>query len=458
MLKCLYLSANHNEYIMRVNLFFWGLLSLIVGVNPALAQPNPEKTKLIFWHSMAGNLATAVNTIAEKFNQSQQEFELKPIYKGGYNEVLTTTVAAFRAKQQPHLIQLFEIGTASVINPAGIVVPVASLMQKANVSFDTGILLPALARYYSDENGRLLAMPFNSSSAVMFYNKDAFRKAGLDSEKPPKTWPEIEKTARKLRQAGYPCGFTTAYPSWTQLENFSAWHNVSLASLDNGFGGAAARVDFTHPIIEHHVQTFREWQKDNLFQYGGRSDNATSLFTSGHCPILFQSSGALMSYMQSVQFSLGTTSLPYWPQVKGAPQNTLMGGAALWALEGHSKNEYQGIAKFLAFLTTTDIQVFWQAATGYLPLTHAAYQQSLQQDFYQQYPGALVAIQTLRNKPATSNSQGIRLGYYPQIREITDEALEASWSGTKTTKEALKDATQRANELLRRFQQNSEIK
>lgn len=430
-------------------LFFW--------VNSSAFAESP-KTKIIFWHSMAGNLGTAVDTIALKFNQSQQEFELKPIYKGGYNEVLTTTVAAFRAKQQPHLVQLFEIGTALMLNPPGIIVPVYALMQQANKSFDAKKLLPGLARYYSDEENRLLAMPFNSSSAVMFYNKDAFRKANLDPEKPPKTWPEMEQVARKLRKAGYPCGFTTAYPSWTQLENFSAWHNVPLASHDNGFGGLAARVDFTHPVISHHIETLKNWQKENLFQYGGRSDNATSLFTSGHCPILFQSSGALMSFLQSVKFTLGTAPLPYWPQVNGAPQNTVIGGAAIWVLTGHSAKEYRGMAEFLDFLTRTDMQIFWQTATGYLPLTQAAFQQNEEEGFYQRYPGAIIAFQTLHHKPATANSQGIRLGYYPQIREITDEALEATWSGAKTTNAALQEATERANELLRRFQQNSEIK
>ncbi len=410
-------------------------------------------TKIEFWHSMGGQLGTALEDVVQQFNLSQKDYEIVPIYKGTYSDMLTSLVAAFRAHQQPGIAQVFEVGTATMINPPGAIKPVYQLMQETRTPFDTEIFIPVVAAYYSDTEGRLLAMPFNSSSAVMYYNKDAFKKAGLDPDNPPKTWPEVVKASQKLLKAGYSCGFTTGWPSWTQIETFSAWHNQPIATEDNGFKSLNATMTFNNPVVIKQIAALVQWEKQNIFRYGGRGDNAQSLFTSEACGMFIQSSGARANIQSNVRFKLGTALLPYWPNVPGTPQNTIIGGAALWTFVGKSKAEYQGIAKFYQFLTTPAVQVKWQEATGYIPVTQAAYALSKQQGFYVKNPGAEIAIKELNHKPPKPYTKGLRLGYYSNIRDINDEEIEFALSEQKTAKEAMDEAVKRDNLLLRRFEQ-----
>lgn len=411
-------------------------------------------TKITFWHSMSGPLGVTVNQIAQEFNQSQSSYEIVPVFKGNYPEALTAVVAAFRAGQAPDIAQIFEVGTAMMTNPPGAIVPVYKLMQQADLTLAANEFLPVIASYYSDSQGNLLALPFNSSTPLLFYNKAAFKKAGLDPNFPPKTWPELETDAKKLLANGYACGFTSAWPSWIQLESFSAWHNIPFATEDNGFAGYNPKLTFNNKWVEFHISQLAKWQKQKIFVYGGREDNATSLFTSGICPILMESSGDLSDLTSSTNFAVGVGSIPYWPQIPGAPQNMLIGGAALWAIAGHSAQEEKGVAEFFKFLARPDIQAYWQQQTGYLPVTKAAYELSMKQGFYAKNPGANVAIEELMQKSPTINSKGIRLGAYPQIRLINEQELEAVFSGQRTAKQALDRAVQQGDAVLKQFAEN----
>lgn len=424
---------------------------LITCISIQIAFAAPEKTSITFWHSMAGDWGNVVKQLVEEFNHSQNEFTVVSVYKGSYSESLTSTVAAFRAHKQPHIVQIFEVGTATMLQPAGVIIPLHALLQQTNVTIDEKDFIPAILSYYSDTTGHLLALPFNSSSAVLYYNKDAFVKAGLNPSTPPKTWSDVEAYSLKLIKSGQKCGFTTTWPSWIQIENFSAWHNLPIATLHNGFDGLNAQFTIDNPVLLKHLTTLAKWQKEHLFQYGGRGDDAMSLFNSQQCAMVMESSGSLTSLSQSLPFKLGVAALPYWSDVKGAPQNTLIGGAALWTLSGHTNREYQGVAAFYKFLSSPGIVAKWQAATGYLPTTQRAYQLAIQQGYYQKTPGALIAIEELNKRVPTENTKGLRLGNYPQIRDVFDQELEAIWSGLKSPEKGLKDATQRGNELLKQF-------
>lgn len=409
------------------------------------------KTPIIFWHSMAGDWGNVVKELTDEFNNSQQEFTVIPVYKGSYTESLTSTVAAFRAHKQPHIVQIYEVGTATMMYPQGVIVPLHQLLKETKVTLDENDFIPAILSYYSDKTGHLIALPFNSSTAVLYYNKDAFAKAKLDPNKPPATWPEVKEYSLALLKSGMTCGFTTTWPSWIQIENFSAWHNLPIATQKNGFEGFNAQFTIDNPTLLNHLSTLAQWQKQHIFQYGGRDDDAMSLFTSKQCAMVMESSGSLSSLKGSTPFSLGTAKLPYWPNVKGAPQNTLIGGAALWTLSGHNPHEYLGVAQFYKFLASPAIVAKWQAATGYLPITHAGFELAKKQGYYQKNPDALVAIEELNQHPPTDNSKGLRLGNYPQIRNVFDHELEAIWSGLKTPQQGLTDASQRGNELLKQF-------
>ena len=214
---------------------------------------------------------------------------------------------------------------------------------------------------------------------------------------------------------------------------------------------------FNNPTVIHHIKSFAKWQKQNIFQYGGRQDDARALFGSSECAMLMESSGSRGSILASASFPVGVATLPYWPNVHGAPQNTVIGGAALWALTGHSQKVYNGIAAFFAFLMKPKIQMLWQAKTGYVPITRTAYEQSIRSGYYRRNPGADVAVKELLNKAPTPYSRGFRLGNYMRIRQVNNQALEAAWSGMMTSKQALDRAVQQGDNLLRQFQTNVSI-
>ena len=298
---------------------------------------------------MGGQLGEALNGLAEGFNKSQKDYKVVPVYKGTYTETMTGAIAAFRAKQQPHIVQVFEVGTATMMAAKGAIYPVHQLMADAGEAFDPDAYLPAVYGYYSTTDGKLLSMPFNSSTPVLYYNKDAFKKAGLDPDKPPKTWSDMEQYAKKLLAAGYQCGFTSQWQTWIQIENFGAWHNIPFATGANGFAGTDIKLTINDPLRVRHVENLAKWQKEKVFVYAGREGKPNPKFTTGECPMIMASAGSAGGFaqaMKDVQF--GIAMLPYYADVSGAPQNSIIGGATLWVLSGKPKNEYKGVAKFFS--------------------------------------------------------------------------------------------------------------
>ncbi|MGZ5034795.1 MAG: sn-glycerol-3-phosphate ABC transporter substrate-binding protein UgpB [Usitatibacter sp.] len=410
-------------------------------------------TEIQWWHSMTGALDSRVNDIANKFNASQPDYKVVPVYKGGYAESMSAAIAASRAKHAPDILQVFEVGTATMMAAKGVVKPVYQVMQEAGEKFDSKAYVPAVASYYTDTSGHMLSMPFNSSTTVFYYNKDAFKKAGLDPASPPKTWEAVGEAAAKIKASGAtPCAFTTAWQSWVQLESSSAWHNVAFATNENGFAGMNTKLTFNNPVLVKHVEMLGQWAKDGRFSYAGRTTEPEAKFYSGECAMLTSSSAAYANIKRNAKFEFAIATLPYHENVKGAPQNTIIGGASLWVFEGKSKEQNKGIAKFFTFLSSPEIQAEWHQATGYVPITKAAYDLTKSQGFYDKNPGTDIAIEQLLLRNPTKASKGVRLGNFVQIRTINDEELEAVWSGKKTAKQALDAAVTRGNEELRKFE------
>ncbi|WKB52131.1 sn-glycerol-3-phosphate ABC transporter substrate-binding protein UgpB [Eleftheria terrae] len=414
---------------------------------PAVAQ-----TEIQWWHSMGGALGEWVNDLARQFNESQRDYRIVPTFKGSYDEAMTAAVAAFRAGNAPHVLQVFEVGTATMMSAKGAIKPVADVMKEAGQPFDVTAYVPAVAGYYAAADGRLLSFPFNSSTTVFHYNKDAFKAAGLDPAQPPRSWPEVALAAAKLKAAGHKCPFTTSWISWTQLESFSTWHNTEFATLRNGFGGTAARLSFNSPLHVRHFENLANMAKQGLFVYKGRGNAADATFVSGECAMMTGSSGLYGNIKRNAKFSAGIGTLPYYPDVPGAPQNTVIGGASLWVMAGKKPQEYQGVARFFAFLSRPEVAAASHQRTGYLPVTTAAFQLTEKAGFYAQNPGTDVAVAQMIRK-TTDKSRGIRLGNFAQIRTILDEETEQLWAGRKSAKEALDSAVKRGNEQLQRFEQ-----
>lgn len=425
-------------------------LGLALG---ATAAPALARTEVQWWHAMGGANGERINKLAADFNAAQADYEVKPVFKGTYAEALTAAVAAFRARQQPHIVQVFEVGTATMMAAKGAVYPVHELMRDAGEPFDPKGFLSSVVGYYTTASGEMLSFPFNSSTPVLWYNKDAFAKAGLDPEAPPATWPEVEAAGRKLQAAGYPCGFTTAWPSWLNVENVSARHNQPMGTRQNGFQGTDTEFVFNQGVVLEHVAKLGEWQKTKLFDYGGRTNKAAPKFYNQECAMFTESSAALAGTKASVKdFTFGIGPLPYWPGIADAPYNSIIGGASLWVMRGHDAPEYKGVARFFSYLSSPEVQAWWHQETGYLPITQAAYDLTSGQGFYANNPGTEVALKQMTAKPPTEVSRGIRFGSMVQARDVIEEELEALFAGQKGAQEALDAAVRRGNDLLRQFE------
>ena len=427
------------------------LRMLAVAAVAAWAIPAQAQVEIQWWHSMGGALGQWVNDLATEFNNSQKEYKVVPTFKGSYPESMTAAIAAHRAGNAPHILQVFEVGTATMMASKGAIVPVADMMKASGLKFDPSAYIGAVSGYYTAPNGQMLSFPFNSSTTIFYYNKDAFKAAGLDTEKAPSTWPEVALAAAKLKASGHKCPFTTSWQSWTQLESFSAWHNVEFATKRNGFNGLDSRLAINSPLHVRHIENLANMAKQGLFVYKGRNNTADATFPSGECAMFTGSSALYGSAKANAKFAFGMAPLPYYPDVTGAPQNTVIGGASLWVMAGKKPAEYKGVATFFNHLSSPAVQAASHQRTGYLPITMASFKMTEDSGFYKKNPGTDVATNQMIKK-VTDKSRGIRLGNFVQVRTIIDEELEQVWAGKKSAKEGLDSAVQRGNEQLERFQ------
>ncbi|NNG03666.1 MAG: extracellular solute-binding protein, partial [Inquilinus sp.] len=239
------------------------------------------------------------------------------------------------------------------------------------------------------------------------------------------------------------------------VENFSAWHNVPIGTQANGFGGLDTEFMINSPAHAAHIGAMADWAKTDLFRYGGRRGDSQALFTSGECAAYFNSSAGYAGIKRTTEFDFGIGMLPYWPAVADEPQNSIIGGATLWVMQGHDDGDYKGVAQFFSYLSSAEVQADWHQFTGYLPITMAAYELTKSQGFYDENPGTETAILQMTLNTPTQNSKGLRFGSFVQVRDVINEELEAIWAGQKSVQEALDDAVERGNTMLRQFEEDN---
>ena len=427
--------------------------ALLAGAVSCLPLSAYAQTEVQFWHAFTGRLGELVAEQVETFNSSQDDYKIVASHKGNYSETLNAGIAAFRAKEQPHVLMVFEVGTATMMSAKGAIKPVYQVMSEAGATFDPSAYIGSVKGYYTSTNGDMLSLPFNSSTPVLWVNKDALKAAGVEPDTDLSTWQNVSEVLDKLKASGNKCPLTTAWQSWIHLENLSAYHNTPFASKDNGFAGLDTELTFNSPTHVKHIQAMGDWAKDGKFIYAGRRNEGGANFRAGECALFTESSAGYAGIKAEAKFDFSVQPLPYWAGVEGAPQNTIIGGASLWVMEGHEAKEYKGVAEFLNFLSSTDIQAKWHQDTGYLPITIAAGEKTKADGFYKSNPGTDIAVIQMTTKEPTAYSKGLRLGSFDQIRGIIDEELEAVWSGDKTAQVAMDSAVERGNKLLRRFEQ-----
>lgn len=410
------------------------------------------QTEINWWHAMGGTNGERIDKMASDFNASQSDYKIVPTYKGNYTETMTAAVAAFRAKEHPHLVQVFEVGTATMMAAEGAIYPIEQMMSDAGEAFDKSDFLPAVISYYQTPEGELLSMPFNSSTPVLWYNADALSAAGVE---PPKTWNDMKTVAQALVDNGMDCGFSFGWQSWVMIENYSAWHNIELGTKENGFAGFDTEFTFNNDQVAARLDDIASMTEGGLFKYGGRRGDSLPMFTNGECGMWMNSSAYYGSIVSQAEFNFAQTMLPLDTSVADAPQNSIIGGATLWALAGHESDEYKGLAQFMTYLSSPEVQAWWHQETGYVPITNSAYELSKEQGFYETNPGTDTAIKQLSLNEPTPASRGLRFGNFVQVRDVINEEMEAMWAGDKPAGDALDTAVDRGNALLRKFERSA---
>lgn len=429
----------------RRNLGSIALATLLpLAAIPALAQP----VQIQWWHAMGGTLGERVDELVKNFNASQQKYVLVATNKGNYDEVINGTIAAYRAKRAPQLVQIYERGFMTMLLSEA-TLPVQDFMTQRGYKIDWNDFVTPVAGFYSYK-GKLMAMPFNSSSPILWYNKTHFQKAGFD--KPAQTWQELEKQLYTIKQKGISqCGTVLAGDyHWSLLENYSAINDLPYATKANGYKGLDTEFVYNKTSVVQQVARIKKWLDDGVMEIAGQGLNPEQLFTSGRCSTFFASTAAHGSIERGAKIDWSATYLP-WEQGK-TPRNSTIGGAALWVLKGGKPAEYEGAAAFLDFLAKPETQVWWHKVTGYVPLTDKAYQIAKMEGYYKDHPTREIAILQLGRGKPTENSTGFHFGNFTQTMFAQREEVEAVFAGKKAPQQAMDDAVVRGNEILRNYE------
>lgn len=422
------------------------LLALSAGTASA------EKVKFEYWYGLSGDLGEKIVETCNRFNAAQSEYEIVCVGQGGYAQAVQNTIAAFRAGKHPTIVQSYDAGTADLML-SGEFYPVQKMMADYKIDVDWANYFPGISNYYASSKGELFSMPFNSSTAVMYYNVDDLKSVGMD--KPPATWEEFEATLKKLKESGKACPYAYSADPWVDLEQFSMAHNVPVASNNNGYDGLDTKALFNTTIHVKHMENIKRWKDEGLLQIrtaqGGI--NAQSSFAQGECSFYANSIAghATVSKTAKEGMNWSVTMLPVYEGTER--HNTVVGGASLWVLSKKTEAEYRGAAAYLKFLATPESEEYWSTVTGYIPVTKNGFQALKDKGFYAKAPfkGREVALESLTFTEPGALTRGIRLGGFIQIRSEWQNEVEAALSGQKTMKEALDTAAKRSDAVLEKF-------
>ncbi len=427
--------------------------SLAVAATARAATP----TSITLWHAMGGALGQTLQSSVDKFNASQGEFVVNATYKGTYNDLLTASIAAWRGGKAPSIAQVFEVGTADMLSAGRAVVDIYKLSEMTGVAISPSTYIPAVRDYYSLNNGKMGAAPFNSSTALMWINEDIFEKAGLDPKTPLATWDDVINAARTIKAKGASeTPVMTSWPTWIHFEQFAATHNLEYATMNDGFGGTNPTLKVnTAPFVKQ-LDMLLSMQKEGLFSYEGRDGKPSPIFYAGKAGITFDSSSSRGQLVKSAQFKFGSAYLPYHPAIIKSPINSIIGGAAFWAMTapGRSTEEYKGAASFFKFIAQPENDASWAETTGYVPVTLAGNALIAQQGYYAQNPGSDLGVKQLTRTTPTPLSRGVRLGGMPEIRVIIEEEWEQAIQNGTPAAQALANAQQRGQAVIDRFAQS----
>ncbi len=422
----------------RSTLFAAMTLALVAAA--ALPRAAFAITDIHVWHSMTGVAAQTFESMVAAFNGEQKNYRIDLVYKGDDRATTTAGIAAMSLPNGPDLLQASEVESGDVLAVRNGIKPIHEILPLAK-SKDFEFFIPGAVSFMKDERNRLRAFPLEASVPVLLYNRTAYAKAGIATDAPPATWRDLQKQLISLQDAGkgMKCSYTSSDQAWIHIENLGALHGEAIATKNNGLDGPGATLTFNDLLHVRHIAMMMSWVKSDLYVPSGHGEEGDARFASGECGVLTTASGSIGDIVKAAKFNIGVAPLPYYEEGARQPVNTFIGGSALWAVEGRTKDVYNGIATFLAYLATPVVAVEWHQKTGSLPWTAAAYLVSERTGFYDKLPGLAGVMKSATGSQAAT-SRGIRLPNYVKVRDIMNAELDAVWSGQKPPKLGLDDA------------------
>ncbi|MBM7565191.1 ABC transporter substrate-binding protein [Paenibacillus sacheonensis] len=418
------------------------------GANTANAAADTQKepVKVVWWHSMSGELGKAVTELVADFNASHPDIQVEEAYQGTYDDSLNKMKASLDSKSGPSLIQVYEIGSKFMVDSKAIT-PVQDFIDAE--SYDVSNLEPNILGYYTFNN-KLYSMPFNTSNPILYYNKDMFKAAGLDPEKPPVTYEDVKKDAQALTKDGK-TGASFAIYGWF-MEQFFA--NQGAEYLDNGNGRTGMA---TKSLLDSEagLKTM-DWLKDlidskDALNLGRKTDDTKKAFLAGQIGMTLDSTASLRGIVDGAKdkFEVGTAFLPKPEGASGG--GVVVGGASLWIMNNKPAEEQKAAWEFIKYLAQPDTQAKWHINTGYFPITKKAYDEQSVKDNMAAYPQFKTAVDQLHATTLTPATQGAVMGVFPEARQIVEGAIEETIGGQKDSKKALDDAAKAITEKIETY-------
>ncbi len=406
------------------------------GAPPASVEP---ASKITFWHSMTGRNADALNKIVADFNKGQSKITVEAVFQGSYDDSLAKLNTALASNAAPALIQVYDIGQRYMID-SGEIVSIQSFIDRDK--YDTSDFEPAVLNYYKVE-GKLYSMPWNSSSSILYYNKEAFKEAGLDPEKPPKTFEEVTDYAKKLVKKDAQgnvirYGFNQSIYGWL-FEQYMAVSGGLYADNGNGRDARANKVVFNDAKGQAILDWWRAGVAGGYFWNPGvDNDGAANAFNAGKSAMYVESTARLRDHIATTQgkFTIGTGRYPR-PASAPADGGNIIGGASVYIMKSRSAAEQQAAWEFVKFWVSPKEQAGWQAGTGYYPVVKKAYDEAESKQWATQYPQFLTAIDQIRSAPQNRFTNGAVLGVFPEARRRVQKAIEEVLLNQNTSKAAL---------------------
>ncbi|HWJ79480.1 MAG TPA: ABC transporter substrate-binding protein [Niallia sp.] len=405
-------------------------------------EENNGTQTVTFWHSMGGAAQEALNSIVEEYNQSQDKVTVNAEFQGTYDEALTKFHSVAGTDSAPTMMQVFEIGTKSMVN-SGFIEPIQTFVDEDN--YDMSGLEENIINYYKIDD-TFYSMPFNSSTPVMYYNKDAFKAAGLDPEIAPTTYKEVIDVSKKITEANPKMkGFALQAYGWL-YEQLLANQGALLMNNDNGRTDTPTEVGFTDEQGKSVFNWVKQMIDDETFaNYGTNGDNMVAGFLAGDVAMFMQSSASARDVIDNAPFEVGVAFIPYPESIER--QGVVIGGASLWMIKDKSEAEQKAAWDFMKYLQTPEIQAKWHVGTGYFAVNPAAYEKQEVKDAYEKMPQLQVTVEQLQSTKSSYATQGALMDMIPEARRISETALETVYNGGDIDK-AYKDMVKQMNEAI----------